>query len=515
MAEFVASVETMVEPRRTERIPRLLAVLPFSNMSGDAETDYLCAGLTEDLLTDLSRIAGLRVASRHLVEQRRSATAEPRQLGEMLGVEAVLEGSVRRSGDRVRVNAQLVGVADGFQRWASRYDRQVSDLLVVQEDIARAIAENLRGSMSAEDTARLRRGRPPEPEAYDAYLEGRYRVQRYSRSENVRALERFEHAVRLSPAYALAHAGIADCCLQMFDKGWDLDPAWTERGMAAAQKAVDLDPALPEAHKSLASHLMLHGDVEGALAALEDALRCDPDFFPALIHRAWVLRHVGDLAGAERSLRRAIALAPDDPFAHWALAYVTFLTRRYGQTIQLCDMFEQAGGSVYFKVRSFLWRAVSNAYAGDSRTAEREVERARAAGLPELPLAVADAVVSASSGNRKRAKLAMASAEIEIVQDVTLNWMLAEAAGWLDDVDRAIRILSLAARTPRLLEFTALRVLPGLSRLREDPAFRTWLGDRGRSIVWPREAPPLEPDTASQFADLGEASGLSGAGAIP
>ncbi|HKQ19667.1 MAG TPA: protein kinase, partial [Candidatus Eisenbacteria bacterium] len=262
-----------------------LAVLYFENLSSDSDNEYFCSGITEDILTDLSRIRGLRVASRNAVERYRGAPVDLPRVASELGVISVLEGSVRRSGDRVRISAQLINAADGFHLWAERYDRKLDDVFAVQEEIAKSIAEALRVTLTPKESKGLVKNRPDDARAYDLYLRGRARYGAYTPEGIQEALELFQQALGLDSGYALAWAGVADCHGQMLQYGAAEDSQKTAKlGLEAARRAIALSPRLAEGHKAEALVLKFIGDRAGSYAALQKALESNSRFTPALIN---------------------------------------------------------------------------------------------------------------------------------------------------------------------------------------------------------------------------------------
>src|SRR5262245_29471643 len=230
-----------------------LAVLYFENIASDPESEYFCAGITEDILTDLSKIKGLRVASRNAVARYRGAPVDIARVGADLGVKAVLEGSVRRAGDRVRITAQLINAADGLHLWAERYDRTLQDVFAVQEEIASSIAAALRVALSPTEAAKLVADRPNDARAYDLYLKGRQRYGSYTAQSLREALDLFHQAIAIDPEYALAWTGVADVHGQLLQWEYSQDHGEDLRlGFAAADRALAINPRLPDAHKSRA-----------------------------------------------------------------------------------------------------------------------------------------------------------------------------------------------------------------------------------------------------------------------
>jgi non-specific serine/threonine protein kinase len=239
-----------------------VAVLYFENLSGVKEDEYFRDGMTEDIITELGKISRLRVFPRSEVLRYREKPATAPQVGEELGAAYVLEGSIRRAGNRLRVTTQLVESGTRHSIWTERYDRQVEDVFEIQDEISRNIAQALRITLSPQEEKIIARKPTDNPQAYDFYL----RARSYTRQQNVEfALQMFEQAVKLDPNFALAHAGIAIVC-GIIHEFREQDPKWIARGLAACNKALALEPSLPEA---LASRARLFY----AEKAFDDAIR--------------------------------------------------------------------------------------------------------------------------------------------------------------------------------------------------------------------------------------------------
>jgi TolB-like protein/Flp pilus assembly protein TadD len=255
-------------------------VLPFADMSPERDQDYLCEGIAEEIRNALDKVKGLRVASRAAAFRFKSAEIEIGLIGEKLGVSTLLDGSVRKSGDQLRVTVELIDIADGFRLWSERYDRDIRDVFALQDEIARRVVEALQLTLSSGERSSWKKGSTRDVDAYTYYLRGRKFFFKYNKRGIEFARELFERAITIDPSYARAYAGIADCCAYLFMYA-GRDPANLERAVAAATRAVEIDPELAEAHTSLGTALTLGGRHEEAERAFLAAIRLDPDLFEA------------------------------------------------------------------------------------------------------------------------------------------------------------------------------------------------------------------------------------------
>ncbi len=310
MAEIRSALErARSEPSQREARP--IAVLPFADMSPERDQDYLCEGLAEELIGTLQQIKGLRVASRIASFRFGPGGHEPAEVGRRLGVEAILEGSVRKAGDRLRITVSLVDARSGFDLWSQRWDRRLEDVFQVQEEIARRIADTLQVGLSQSELRALERQPTRDPDAWDAYLRGRQRYNDYDRAGVEEALRLFARATERDPAFAMAWAGFADCCSYLFANA-GRGVAHLTRAAEASQRALDLAPALAEAHLARGVALSLAERADEADVAFETAMRLDPRRFE---HHYFFARHCFTLGRLERAARlyeSAWRLRPED-----------------------------------------------------------------------------------------------------------------------------------------------------------------------------------------------------------
>ena len=290
-----------------------IAVLPFVNMSRDPEQEYFSDGMTEDLITDLSKLAGLFVIARNSVFTYKGKAVKPEQVSRELGVRYVLQGSVRKAGDRVRITAQLVDATTGYHRWAERYDRELQDIFAVQEEISRKIVAALAVQLTAGEQARLGRQYTDNLEAYDYLLRGSESLGRYTQETNGQARQMFEKAIALDPTFALAYALLGLTYFGEWSLQWSQDPQTLERAFALAQQAVALDDSLPVAHRALGVVYQWRKQPAQAIAALERAIVLDPNDADGYASLAHVLNFTGKPEEALRLAQKAMRLNPHYP----------------------------------------------------------------------------------------------------------------------------------------------------------------------------------------------------------
>src|SRR5262245_10058850 len=382
-----------------------LAVLYFENLAGEAENEYFCAGITEDILTDLSKIKGLRVASRNAVVRYRGAAVDIPKVASELGVAAVLEGSVRRAGDRVRISAQLINAADGFHLWAERYDRTLQDVFAVQEEIASSIAGALQVALSPAESKALVEDRPADARAYDLYLKGREQYGRYSAASLRAALDLFRQAIDVDPGYALAWAGVADAHGQMVAWGVTTDAAETLRlGLEAARKAIELNPRLPEAYKAEALVYRYLNDNPRAKASLQKALEINPRFVPALTNLAVQAICDADIARTERLFRFAVESDPGYAFTVTWLAVILMMTGRIDECLAICDRVRAMTDENFYVTGSHLLRATCHLRRGDLAAAEQAAREGIANGADAANMRIVLAAIAVRRGGIEEAR---------------------------------------------------------------------------------------------------------------
>src|SRR5438093_1363749 len=331
--------EELGNPQRPQNIrgdapAKSVAVLPFVNMSADKHDEYLSDGMTEELINALAKVQGLRVPGRTSCFAFKGKNEDDifRKVGEQLHVNAVLEGSVRKAGDKLRVTAQLVNVSDGYHLWSEDYDGDVKDILTFQSNVAKRVVEALQVKLGGEATRALAKKPTENPEAHRLYLLGRYEFGKYSEAGWTSSIRYYEQALKLDPNYALAYCGLADTYADM---GGVVMPSTEavakEKGFA--QKALELDPELPEAHLSLACAFGGAFDWRNAQIEFDRAIELNPNLAWAYEIYAWFLGGLGRLDEAIAKDKKAIELDPLNSFFQSALAYFLYHARRYDDAI--------------------------------------------------------------------------------------------------------------------------------------------------------------------------------------
>ncbi|HVE66544.1 MAG TPA: protein kinase [Thermoanaerobaculia bacterium] len=299
----------------TAAAPRIasLAVLPLQNLSGDPEQDYFADGMTEALIADLAKIQALRVISRTSVMQYKGVKKPLPEIAKELGVDGIVEGSVQRAGDRVRITAQLIEAATDRHLWAQSYERDSRDVFALQSDVAQAIAREIRVTVSPEEKTRLASSRPVNPAAHEAYLKGRYWQLKFNEEGFRKASELYDRAVALDPGYALAWAGIAENLGGNADLYLPSSEAYA-KARPAAEKALQLDDSLAEAHTSLGLiKAYFDWDWRGAEVDLVRAIELNPGSAWARDWYGWFLATLGRFDESISQLERARALDPLSP----------------------------------------------------------------------------------------------------------------------------------------------------------------------------------------------------------
>jgi TolB-like protein/lipoprotein NlpI len=318
-----------------------IAVLPFKNMSASKEDEFFSDGITEDILTQLSKINDLRVISRTSVMKYKDTQKTVSEIAEELNVGTILEGSVRRSGNRVRIVGQLINARADQHLWAETYDREMKDIFAIQSEVAQKIASSLKAKLSPEERERIEKTATQSTEAYALYLKGRSHYNRYTKDDNEQSITFFKEALQLDPKYALAYAGLGDAYSQRVQR-YGFVMSWIDSAVAAAQVALSLDPELAEGYKALGLAYDNQGKTQLALEQYYRAVKLNPSFVSAIRNIGLINYHVGKYDEALRYAQKSVVLAPDDMYgylqsgmAFQALGFDSAAIHWYGRALQL------------------------------------------------------------------------------------------------------------------------------------------------------------------------------------
>jgi len=338
-------LESMKEQPSTKKSQPSIAVLPFTNLSGDKEQEYFCDGMAEEIINALTHVESLRVVARTSAFVFKDKKEDIREIGKKLNVKTLLEGSVRKVGDRVRITAQLVNVADGYHLWSEKYDRNIGkeccpdDIFAIQDEISLAIVDKLKVKLLGEEKSALVKRYTDNLEAYNLYLKGRYFWNKRGEEDLKKGLECFKQAIEKDPNYALTYAGLADSYILLAEHSLLPPKDAFPRAKAAVIKALEIEETLVEAHTSLAFIKTLNDwDWMGAEKEFKQAIEFNPGYATAHQWYAEHLTMMGQYAEAIAELKRAQELDPLSLIIGVALAVTLFCgARRYDRVIEECQ----------------------------------------------------------------------------------------------------------------------------------------------------------------------------------
>ncbi len=377
-----------------------LAVLPLKNLSRDPEQEFFADGMTEALLTDLAQIGALKVISHTSVIRYKNTQKTLPEIGRELNVDAVVEGSVQRPGDRVRVTAQLIEARTDRHLWANTYERDLRDVLALQDEVARAIAEEIKVTLTPEEHGRLANAHPVKPEAYEAYLRGIYHLSKPGDEDHDAGLRSLERATALDPQFALAQAALAGAYIGRYFSR-DAKKEWEEKAFVSIQKALSLDPNLAEAYLArgnLAWTLANHFPHERAIKDVRHALALKPNLVGAHFALGAVYLHIGLLEKSLEELNAALALDPHNFDTAYRIPRVHLYQQKYELALSEFDRLAEAPPT-------WKWQSgLALLYLGRTKEALALIETAIAASPPSEDLASTYAVLLAASGRKQKAE---------------------------------------------------------------------------------------------------------------
>jgi serine/threonine-protein kinase len=476
VAASVRSPDTTAErasPEPEPSTPRSIAVLPFTNLSPDPENEFFADGMTDELINALAKVQGLHVVSRTTAFAFKNTTTDVRTIGSRLSVGAVLEGSVRRMGRRLRLSAQLVDVRTGFHLWSETFDRELEDVFAIQDEVSRAIVAILQVRLLGSSQSTLVRPATTDLEAYTLYLKGRQLWNRRSVPDLLRSVDFLEQALARDPNYALAHAGLADshallgfyCVRRPVEAFGD--------AKRAALRARAIEPALAEARPALAYVAMYHDwDWEAAEREFRDAIRLNPGYATAHQWYGNFQSVLGRVEGALASFQRGVALDPLGAIRHAALGWGYYFARQYEPALDQCRRAIEIDPELPV---AHHWLALVSEELGDWDTAESALQRTVELSARDGASLASLATTMLRRGGREQEARALL-AELDRLRRTSYvsayDFAMTHAA--LGEIDVALEWLEQAyeERTHRM---AFLRVDPRIDRLRDQPRFEVLL----------------------------------------
>jgi serine/threonine-protein kinase len=458
-------------PRQSEIAPaardKSIAVLPLINESGDPKDEYFSDGLSEELIAALAQISGLKVIGRSSSFRFKDRKEEPRTIGEKLGVSTLLDGTVRKQGDRVRIVAELVNAADGIQLWTRTFDRQLKDIFAVQEEIARAVAESLKVTLLG--AASTQKNAPKNVEAHNAYLQGHFHLVRRNVEDYRKAIGYYDQAIGLDPEYALAYAERAEAWAFIGDLTGQRPTAYP-KAQSDAEKAVAIAPGLAEARAALGFiRCLVDWKFAEGLAELKRAKELSPANPTANDLLARIIVYLGRFDEAERQARHAVELDPLSTVTQGNLARVLFYAGKLDEADaaarKAADL-QPAGAA------SHRWQVLIAAQRGDGETALREAQMEPDKGYRRFELAVAHYI----RGDGQAADAALADLLAKAREGFA--YQIAEVYAVRGENDKAFEWLQISF-DDRDAGMLSLLVDPLLRGLHDDPRYKNLLARLG------------------------------------
>lgn len=415
---FAIINEGLIVPKRSElkgkvkEVIRSIAVMPFVNMSADKENEYFSDGITEELINALTRVEGLQVTSRTSSFSFKGKNEDVREIGSQLNVQSILEGSVRKAGNRVRITAQLIKTADGFHVWSESFDRNLEDIFAVQDEISQTIANKLRTKLSVQEKSKpLVTVHTENFQAYNSYLMGLFYYNKWTPANAEKAIEYYEQAIAEEPGFILPYAGLARCytllsstgywnpkeaaekgieyatkalaidpnnfeaCLALAVNKYFYDWDWL-KGLADIEKAAKINPISPEVQIMFALHYTIMGQVKEAIAAVENAYKIDPISFITLRTRADMYYFAEDYDVAMKIYDEILAKDPDFSSAREFKGWTYLMQGEFDKAIKI---FTSLGESSH-AVKPYAQLCYANALKGDMKKANQHLEKLDAEG---------------------------------------------------------------------------------------------------------------------------------------
>ena len=469
-----ASASSKTGYREAHHSPRSIAVLPFANMSADPENEYFSDGMAEEVINALTQVKDLRVAARTSSFAFKTKTMDIAEIGQRLNVDIVLEGSVRKVGSRLRITAQLINVSDGYHLWSEQYDRELDDVFAIQDEIALAIVGKLKINLVPDEKARLVKKQTVNLAAHEAYLKGRYFWNQRGPALK-RAVDLFQLALAEDDNYAAAYAGLADSYALLGFYGYFPPNDVMPKAKEAAQRALEIDEKLAEAHSSLGFiHTIFDWDWESASREFERALELNPNYSPARYWRINLLITQGRMEEAISELRRSLEYDPLSMYMQAFLGILLLMGKKYRQAS------EQLQKALELDPNYFIARAsLGVAYFFQGRAEEGILEIQQAIDLSdrdEWPMSSLG-IVYAASGDQSRSREILMELEQRARDEYVSAIHIAAIHAQLGEKDEAFEWLERAYEERCALLFTvdSGTFYAPFDSLKADPRYRDLL----------------------------------------
>lgn len=448
-----------------------IAVLPFTNISSEAENEYFCDGLAEELSNGLAKIENLKVAARTSAFSFRNKNASVGEIGRALNVNSVLEGSVRKSGNRLRIFTQLVNVADGYNLWSERYDRELKDIFDVQDEIALAVVEALKVKLLGKTKSAVLKRQTDSTEAYELYLKGCFYRGKGGTESRKKAVEYFQKAIATDPDYAPAYAELS-FSYRVLVGGGTLDPnEFTPKVEAMALKALELDAGLAEAHFALAIFKQDGWQWSAAEREFRKAVKLNPNLARAHVGYAGYLARVGRAQDAAGEVKQARELDPLSPIINANVGFILYFARRFDEAIETLKSTLELDGNFAF---AYLYLGYNYAARGDFAEAVSAYKEAIRLGQDTPSNRIYLGAAFAGAGKRKQARDVLK--QLLMSESYVSSGELAVLYTALDEREKAFASLE-EAYSKRDLQLQYLNVDPAFDRLATICALRICCGE--------------------------------------
>jgi len=455
-----------------------IAVLPFSNLSADKEQEYFCDGMAEEIINALTHVEGLRVVARTSAFSFRGKETDIREIGRRLNVETLLEGSVRKAGNQVRITAQLINVADGYHLWSEKYDRKIGDMccpediFAIQDEISLAMVEELKGKLLRKEKAAIVKRHTEDLEAYNLYLKGRHFWNKRTEESLKKSIEYFKEAIKRDPRYALAYAGLADSYITLRDYSSVSPKEVYPKAKKAVRKALEIDGTLAEAHTSLAQLRFREWDWEGAEKESKRAIQLNPGYATAHHWYAFNLMYMARFDEAIEEIKRAQELDPLSLVISRNAALVFYFARDYNRALEELKKTQEMDLSFSL---THTWLAYVYLQKGMYKEALREVQKeSDIHRLLNPQVEAAKGRAYARMGKRGEARKILDDLLERAKKAYVPPILLADLHFALGEKDQGFKWLNKGyeERDSTVLE---IKVDPGFDSVRSDPRFITLL----------------------------------------